>query len=125
MRIRRWAVWWEGVVVVVVVSGRVESGFESVSVSSLGSHSSSSVMASFRRLWYVSSLSIASAGRPVDASLVMLSQVSQRRPVAARASRSRGLSALRSSCGIVARSADKAPNARERSVRRCWWRRAE
>ena len=78
MRFRRCEVWAGRI-------GRFESsGLESVpgSPSSFGSHSSSSAMASLRRVWDVSSFSVASAGRPVEASWLILSQVSHSMPVA-------------------------------------------
>ena len=120
MRVRRCEIWEGRVVDEDGVMGSSESGLDSVSVFSFGSHPSSSAMASFKRLWYVSSFSIASAERPEDATFVMPSQVSQSSPVAARVSRSPSFMLLRSSCGIVAKSAKRARNAREIRMRICW-----
>lgn len=128
MRERRCGIWEGRMVEEDWVRGCPESGLESLSVSmsSLGSHSSSSAIASFKRLWYVSSFSIASVGRPEDATLAISSQVSQSCPVAARVSRSLSFALLlRSSCGMVFKSAESARIARDSRVRMCWWRKAE
>lgn len=73
----------------------------------------------------MSSFSMAIVGRPEDLAFAISSQVSQSCPVAARVSRSLSVPLLCSSCGIVAKSAESARNARESRMRICWWRKAE